>query len=237
MDEVTRDDWLVAQEVERKGWQQQDWMDMGRERRTSEWDRHLRDLGTSLDAFAGLDVLDVGCGPTSVAYFIDGKRRVGLDPLADTYAEWNGYFGEPIELVHSMAETMPFDDGEFDAVFCVNCIDHTLAPEEILEECARVVRPGGTLIFHVDLDSPLRKLHKLVKTDCGLAHPQSLTYRWVRERIDRNFTVVAEARDPEVFRATRSQMRYEAYWDGLLYKITKGDMWRNHTWMRAQRNA
>lgn len=225
--------WSIAQDVQREEWLQEEaWQSIPRERRRSEWDRHFTALGMPLAELDGLDVLDVGCGPTSVNYFSNARRRVGLDPLAETYRQWNGFYGEPIELVESMAESMPFSDGEFDVVVCVNCIDHASDPFAILRECARVVKTGGRFVFHVDLDSPLRKL---VKKDCRLAHPHSMHYREIRAQIERDFIIVNETRDPEVFRATRSQMRYEAYWDGLLYRLTKSDRWRNHMWLLATR--
>lgn len=211
---------------------------MPAERRSAEWRRHLAELGLSIDAFTEREILDVGCGPTGIVYFIAAARRVGVDPLADFYSQWNGQFGEPVELVSSQAEHMPFGAGSFDAVFCTNCLDHTQDAGAVLREIARVLRPGGLLVLHVDLDSPLRKLHKLVKPKtAGALHPLSLSYGWLRDEVDRSFEVQREHRDSEAFRFTASQIRYEAYWDGLLYRLTRSPVWMNHIWMSALRRS
>lgn len=130
---------------------------------------------------------------------------------------------------------MPLDDQSFDTVFCVNCLDHTRDPAIAISEIARVLKPGGTLVLHVDLDSPLRKLHTRVRPHAGIMHPHSLTHDWLRAHLVRSFDIRAMARDPEAFRPTRRQMRYEAFWDGLLYRLTKADTWINHVWLRAER--
>jgi ubiquinone/menaquinone biosynthesis C-methylase UbiE len=227
--------WADAQKAERQFWEHSDWQSFPPERRRSEWTRHLGSLGLGLE-FRDQAVLDVGCGPTGVVYFVKARRRVGLDPLGATYEKWNGMFGDPIELVESKAETMPLADGEFDTVFCINCVDHSQQPEQIIAECARVVRHGGTFVFHVDLDSPIRKLHKALRAADRKAHPHSLTYRWMRSTLDPLFVIEQERRDEQVFvRSGARSLLNEAYWDGLAYRMTKSDRWRNHIWLRATR--
>jgi SAM-dependent methyltransferase len=233
---VTRDRWRAASDLERDYWATQSWQDGPGERRLSEWERHLSSVGLSLSAFTDQHVLDVGCGPTGVVYFIEAERRVGIDPLADQYEQWNGYWGRPIELITSNAEAMPLADESFDTVFCVNCLDHTRNPAAVISEIARVLKPGGTLVLHVDLDSPLRKLHKRVRPHAGVMHPHSLTHDWLHAHLVEPFDIKTMQRDPHVFQATRAQMRYEAFWDGLFYRLTRGShIWINHVWLRAER--
>lgn len=235
--EVSRQEWEAASQLERRAWADLSWQHMPAERRSSEWERHLTALGLSRASFEDQSVLDVGCGPTGAVYFVDAARRVGLDPLADLYQEWNGHWGNPIELITADAEAMPLPDESFETVFCVNCLDHTRDPAAVISEIARVLKPGGTLVLHVDLDSPLRKLHKRIRPHAGVMHPHSLRRDWLLEHLAPSFAVQVQARDPEVFRATRQQMRYEAFWDGLVYRLTKDDTWINHLWLRAERRS
>jgi len=216
-------------------WERGNWRKSPISVRVREWDRHLGGLGLSLTSFVGKDVLEVGCGPTGLVYFIDASRRVGVDPAAQSFESANGHWGAPIELINAPAESLPFEDAIFDAVICVNVLDHTRDPEAIINEIGRVSRTGATLVFHVDVDSPLRKLHKMVRTECRRLHPQALSYAWVLSRLGRWFEVEQTERDREVFRATPSQLRYEAYWDGLMYRLTKSDRWQNHVWIRGRR--
>jgi SAM-dependent methyltransferase len=234
---ATRERWSAALAAEARDWETHPWYDTSRAWRESEWERHLRPLGLSLAALKGDRLLDVGCGPTGLVYFADAAERVGLDPNADTYRQWNGHWGEPIDLIAAQGEQMPFDAGHFDTVACVNCLDHTQNPAAVLGEIARVLRPGGRLILHVDLDSPLRKLHKLLKPGtAGLQHPHSLTFGWLTGELGRaGLQVEVTERDPQAFRATWQQMRYEAFWDGLAYRLTRSARWMNHVWLRASR--
>lgn len=215
-------------------WASLEWQRMPFQVRLSEWKRHLAGLDLPFDSFRDQAIVDVGCGPVGVGYFVSAKRRVGVDPLAGEYARWNGYWGEPIELIEAEGEKLPLRSESFDAAFCVNCLDHTFDPGKILQEIGRILKPGGMLILHVDLDSPLRKLHKLIKSVSGTRHPQSLNYVWLEEQLDATFFAVVKVyRDPMVFRLCWSQIRYEAFWDGLIYRLTRRNTFINHIWLKA----
>lgn len=232
---VPREVWDRSQPTGKADWQTLAWQQMTAAQRYAEWARHMGRAGLAMEDFGDDRVLDVGCGPTGIVYFLDAKARVGLDPMGDLYAQWNGYYGEPIDLVTSQAEHMPFDNDSFDSVFCINCLDHTQDADSVIEEIARVLRPSGRLVFHVDLDSPLRRLHKRVKKNGRELHPLSLRYDWLRGALGPSFEIKREHRDPEPFRAAKANMRYEAYGDGLSYRLTGSRTWMNHIWMTARR--
>jgi len=44
-------------------------------------------------------------------------------------------------------EAVPFRDGCADAVVCTEVLEHVLRPEQVVRECARLLRPGGRLIL------------------------------------------------------------------------------------------
>ncbi len=46
-----------------------------------------------------------------------------------------------------MEKILPFDDEEFDAVICLEGIEHTMRPEALFSELARVLKKGGLLII------------------------------------------------------------------------------------------
>jgi len=108
----------------------------------------------ALDAFSwdGLSVLDVGCGDGAMTYRLKraGADVVGLD--ADPFAlrlarDELLKREESARLVLSVAETLPFESGTFDAVLCTEMIEHVADPHPILSEIARVLREGGTLVL------------------------------------------------------------------------------------------
>jgi ubiquinone/menaquinone biosynthesis C-methylase UbiE len=61
-------------------------------------------------------------------------------------------------------EALPFGDSTFDVVYGHGVIQYTASPAQLVRECARVVRPGGTGIFMVyNRVSWLNALSKVMK--------------------------------------------------------------------------
>ncbi|MFO7321710.1 MAG: class I SAM-dependent methyltransferase [Chloroflexota bacterium] len=52
-----------------------------------------------------------------------------------------------VALVWSPAEQLPFPDASFDVVTCLEALEFMTAPERVLGELARVLRPGGLLLI------------------------------------------------------------------------------------------
>lgn len=61
-----------------------------------------------------------------------------------------------IDAVDGVAERLPYADASFDAVLMVTVLCFLRDPQAALQECRRVLRPGGTLLIgFIDRDSPL----------------------------------------------------------------------------------
>jgi SAM-dependent methyltransferase len=99
-------------------------------------------------------LLDVGCNVgawlTHCTHLYSSARLAGVEinPLALAVAKKNV---PSAELHHASAEKMPFPDGSFDYVTCVEVLEHL--PAELrpaaFREMRRVLRPGGRLILTV----------------------------------------------------------------------------------------
>lgn len=103
--------------------------------------------------------LDCGCGFRSV--FEHSKLRVvAIDPLLEEYRKISNVENtENVSYIEASGEELPFDDGYFDFVFCVNVIDHTPNPKKMAEELMRVLKKGGKLYFEVNFDDALSPAH------------------------------------------------------------------------------
>jgi SAM-dependent methyltransferase len=96
--------------------------------------------------------LDVGCGLGEVEdHFrkvMNPARFVGVDIGPET-VEWcrvnRGRAG--VEFKVAPAETLPFEDGAFDVVWCGETIEHLEDPEKAIKEMARVLGEGGLLVL------------------------------------------------------------------------------------------
>jgi SAM-dependent methyltransferase len=98
-----------------------------------------------LDAIAGLDVLEYGCGAAqwSIALEARDARVRGLDQsiaqLRHAHAR--------VPLVCASGEAVPFADASFDLVFCDHGALSFCDPAVAVAECARLLRDSGRLVF------------------------------------------------------------------------------------------
>ena len=93
-------------------------------------------------------MLDVATGTGAVALELvrqHGCRVVGVDQSAEMLAEARRRTNGGVELVEASAESLPFADGEFDALTFTYLLRYVADPAATLQELARVVRPGGTI--------------------------------------------------------------------------------------------
>lgn len=119
---------------------------------TSDLERHyepeprlLAAIDRALDAHA--DVLDIGCGSgNSYARAVARGARsyVGVD-VSDAAVEAARASGLDARVIDDAAE-LPFEDGSFDVVLCVEVLEHLFSPDRAAAEIRRVLRPGGRLV-------------------------------------------------------------------------------------------
>lgn len=97
---------------------------------------------------AGADALEVDCGAGVFAGMLLAKGvRVQATEMSPVAAEMARRKGVPVTLVDLDAETLPFPDGSFSIVVSNSAIEHRFFHEKQLEECIRVLRPGGKLVL------------------------------------------------------------------------------------------
>lgn len=101
---------------------------------------------------AGLDVAEFGCGTGYVSAWLArrGARPVGLDNSAAqlaTAARMQDRYDLHFPLVHADAECAPFAEASFDMVISEYGASIWCDPYRWIPEAARVLRPGGQLVF------------------------------------------------------------------------------------------
>jgi SAM-dependent methyltransferase len=101
-------------------------------------------------------LLDVGCGPGSVALRVAGCYRevVGLDPDAGMIAEAERLAAQRnvvnATFACGRAEELPFDFGSFDAITFAASF-HWIQRERVAAIVGEMLAPGG-VVAHVDVD-------------------------------------------------------------------------------------
>ncbi|TVQ45561.1 MAG: 3-demethylubiquinone-9 3-O-methyltransferase [Gammaproteobacteria bacterium] len=109
----------------------------------------------------GKAVLDLGCagGFMAEALHARGAAVTGIDPAEQAIAAARAHAGDrAIRYDVGVGEALPYPDASFDAVVCVDVLEHVSDLAQVLAEVARVLRPGGLFLFDTINRNPLSRL-------------------------------------------------------------------------------
>ncbi|MCU0911657.1 MAG: bifunctional 2-polyprenyl-6-hydroxyphenol methylase/3-demethylubiquinol 3-O-methyltransferase UbiG [Rhodobacteraceae bacterium] len=103
------------------------------------------------NAFAGLRILDIGCGGGLLSEPMArlGAEVVGADaaerniPVARVHAAQSGL---SIDYRHTTAEALADAGERFDVVLNMEVVEHVADPAAYLAACQRLLRPGGLMV-------------------------------------------------------------------------------------------
>jgi SAM-dependent methyltransferase len=101
---------------------------------------------------SGLDVVELGSGTAYLSAWLarNGARPVAVDPTPaqlDTARRIQGETGIEFPLLEAPGEDVPLPDGSFDLAISEYGASLWADPERWVAETARLLRPGGRLIF------------------------------------------------------------------------------------------
>jgi SAM-dependent methyltransferase len=109
-------------------------------------------------------VIDVGCG-SNLDYDIvlaeHGVSVMGVD-FSRSFLELAPRHPR-IELRWADATNLPFEPGEFDGAICSETAEHVPDDRAVITEIARVLRPGGLLVFTVPILWSLGRLREMLR--------------------------------------------------------------------------
>ena len=81
-----------------------------------------------------MQVLDIGAGATAYQRFFPHRTTLDIDPARNP------------DIVAD-AQELPFGNDMYDRILCIDMLEHTLDPGKVIDECHRILKPGGKLIF------------------------------------------------------------------------------------------
>ena len=147
---------------------QNSWLTAGEQNRFLKW----------LNLSPGKSLLDVACGsggPGLRIAALTGCRLIGMDAHADAIAA-----AESLVAVRKLTERtrfqvgdaaspLPFPDAHFDAITCIDAINHLPDRPRIIAEWARLLKPGGRLLFTdpITLTGPLTNAEVTIRSAAG----------------------------------------------------------------------
>lgn len=119
------------------------------------FDRHID--------WSGKDILDLGCAGGFMAEAMAGRGAsvTGIDPAAQAIEAARVHAAASGLAIHydvGVGEALPYQDGRFDAVVCVDVLEHVADLGLVLAEVARVLCPGGVFFYDTINRNPIARL-------------------------------------------------------------------------------
>lgn len=140
-------------------------------------------LQRALDALANVNgpILLLGCGAGRYARafvrYVPDHPVIGGDLSHRAVAEAVALGAGPTYLVMD-AQDLPFHDDIFGAVIFLDVLEHVPKPDQLLAECARVLKPGGVLHYFLPLEDEPGTLYRLLRRNWPIP-----IHRWKRDHV------------------------------------------------------
>jgi 2-polyprenyl-6-hydroxyphenyl methylase/3-demethylubiquinone-9 3-methyltransferase len=114
--------------------------------------QHFERPAGGLKPFTGLSLLDIGCGGGLICEPLArlGGQVTGLDPAIENIEAGRRHAagqGLAIDYVNATVEDLQGQGRTFDAVLCLEVVEHVPDVGAFLKSCAALVRPGGLMLL------------------------------------------------------------------------------------------
>lgn len=145
----------------------------------AEFDRDLK----TRDPFAGLRILDIGCGGGLLSEPMArlGATVVGADaaerniPVAQVHAEQSGL---EIDYRFTTAEAMAEAGERFDAILNMEVVEHVADPLAYLTACQQLLKPGGLMVCSTINRNPKSYLMAIIGAEHIMRWLPKGTHEW-----------------------------------------------------------
>jgi 2-polyprenyl-3-methyl-5-hydroxy-6-metoxy-1,4-benzoquinol methylase len=125
--------------------------------------RRFIEVGKLVEPSGG-KILDIGSADGIFTKVILDRSKadlvVGIDvlPASVEYAEKRYFKNKKLKFRVAEAENLPFKKNEFDAVFCLEVLEHVFNPQKVLREIKRVLKKSGYAVFLVPIENLLFRI-------------------------------------------------------------------------------
>jgi 2-polyprenyl-3-methyl-5-hydroxy-6-metoxy-1,4-benzoquinol methylase len=166
------------------------------------------------DSLTGRLVLDLGCGmgglTTALALSGASVQPLDFNPSYCRITRLRGTrYGLDFSPVNAAGEYLPFADGHFDLIVCMDVLEHVRDPERLLSEISRCLKPGGLC--------QLTAINRFAFRD---PHYHVRFVNWLPRRLSETYLrLVGRAKDNARFADRQSLREMHYYRYGQLAKL------------------
>lgn len=189
--------WKIAQWVEGLWWR--NYLKKKDPAQYAMWKRgYWKSYLAKIEAVAPLKpddrILDAGCGPAGIFMVLESHKPDAFDPLLDLY-EKLPHFGRDMypQVNFSIDQLEGYKAASpYDAVFCMNAINHVDDLAASYDALAAATKSGGTLVVTIDAHKSRfwKPIFRLIPGD--ILHPHQYDEaEYAAMLTQRGFTVVA----------------------------------------------
>lgn len=110
------------------------------------------------------ELLDIGSADgfltNEIFKVTEAKKIIGIDFLESSVKYAKEKYRDQSKLTFMVADAhnLPFETSQFDAVYCLEVLEHTQNPVAVLGEIHRVLKENGVVIILVPVETPLFRL-------------------------------------------------------------------------------
>ncbi len=147
-----------------------------------------------IDYKPDISALDIGFGTgfplTELAMRLGENAKVyGIDPDADTNAharrKIDFYRITNVQIFEQPAESIPLDDDTIDLVVSNNGINNVRDIDQVVAECARVMKTGGQFVLTMNLETSMFEFYEQLEevlSELNMHKEIEYMYKHIREK-------------------------------------------------------
>lgn len=131
-------------------------------------------------------LVDIGCGTGFLTAGLAplARRVIGVDDspgmLAVAQENMRALGLANVELRPGSVDTLPLDAGQADAAFANMVLHHAPDPQRMVQEMARVTRPGGRVVIS-DMDSHTHEWFRVEMADVWLGFTEAQVRQYLQD--------------------------------------------------------
>jgi SAM-dependent methyltransferase len=163
----------------------------------------------------GKRVLDIACGEGYGAAALSAagaQQLIGVDVDADTCEHARQTYR--VDARQGSAEDIPLADASVDVIVSFETIEHLSSPHRFLEECHRVLAPGGQIV----ISTPNQPVYD-ARTPANPFHHHEMTLEEFRSSLAKHFTDIrlsGQCLPPPALLTLRGLRRLRTWWYHLV---------------------
>jgi len=189
---ISKSRWIVAQKTEASYWRGAEVLQREIARIEQRFAPILSRVAEKLDETS--NILDVGCGPTCPAQFIEQGKKTYVDPLLDEFRRTYPAGLPKGKFITCLAEDIHLPDASFDLILSIHALDKMHNPELALNEIERLLKPSGVFVLGISLYSAMvARFHYYIEKYLPGVRDDAKPYFYcphgIRNTLERHFTI------------------------------------------------